>query len=291
MKHPARHAPRTAVLALLAGLAAPACSIPGDAAWSDLHLNAYAAAFPVNVDAEGRNIQVDDTSGTGFTFDGDLTVEPNRASSFLIGARAGFAPFELVVSEFGYDGTHDGVVSGGATFNGVVIPAAADLDSRLDLDMSLTKLLVGVDVLNTPVARVGVLAGVDFFQFDRFSITAREAVIAGGGGGGTIAIGDTEDILINEDAPVPVIGLRGDLRLPYGVRLGGELTGMNADISDVDLSFVDLDLNANWSPWTNVEAVVGYRMISADLDGTIDGTALDVTLDADGPYVGVAFFF
>ena len=90
---------------------------------------------------------------------------------------------------------------------------------------------------------------------------------------------------------MPVIGLRGDLRLPYGVRLGGELTGMSADISDVELSFVDLDLNANWSPWTNVEAVVGYRMVSADLDGSIDGTALDVTLDADGPYVGVAFFF
>lgn len=269
----------------------PACSIPGDAAWSDLHVNAYAAAFPVNVDAQGKNIQVDDSGGSGLTFDGDLIATPNRENTFLIGARAGFAPFEVVVSDFGYNGTHGGVVSGGATFNGLVIPVSADLDSQLDLDMNLTQFLIGYDIFNSPVARVGLLIGVDFFQFDRFSITANEALITAGGGSATINVGDTENILINEDAAVPVVGVRGDLRLPYGIRLGGELTGMNADVADIDLNFVDLNLNLNWSPWTNVEAMIGYRMINADLVGTIAGTDLDVTLDADGPYFGVAFYW
>lgn len=279
-------------LAALSLALMPACSIPGDAAWSDLHVNAYAAAFPVNVDAQGTNIQVDDSSGSGLTFDGDLTAQPNRESSFLVGARAGFAPFEVAVSDFGYNGMHSGVVSGGATFNGLVIPVSADLNSQLDLDMNLTQFLVGYDVFNSPVVRVGLLLGVDFFQFDRFSITANEAVItAGGGGATTINVGDTENILINEDAAIPVIGVRGDLRLPYGVRLGGQLTGMNADVSDIDLNFIDLDINANWSPWTNVEAMIGYRMINADLVGTISGTDLDVTLDADGPYFGVAIYW
>jgi len=288
------HSPRllTGILTAAAAFALlPACSIPGDAAWSDMHINAYGAVFPVNVDAQGRNIQVDDSGGTGLTFDGDLVAKANRESSFLIGARAGFAPFELVVSEFGYNGTHSGTVSGGATFRGVVIPAAADLKSQLDLDMNLTKLLIGVDIFNSPVVRVGLLAGVDFFQFDRFAITAEEAVITAGGGSGTINIGDTENILINEDAPVPVVGIRGDVQLPFGVRLGGELTGMNANVQDVDLNFIDLDLNANWEPWPNVEAMIGYRMINADLKGTISGTLLDVTLDADGPYFGVAIYW
>lgn len=267
----------------------PSCSIPGGAAWSDLHVNGFASAFPAELEGTARDIQVDNTIGAGLAFDGDLDVSPNRETAFLYGVRGGFAPFELIVSEFGYDGTSSGLATGGVTFLGNTLPLSETLATDVALDMNITKLMLGIDFVNTPVARVGFLAGVDFFTFDRFAATAAEdkSVL------GTTVInrGDTQNILINEDAPVPIVGLRGDVQLPFGVRLGGEITGLSADFDDADIKLTDIDLNANYEPWDNVELVVGYRMIDVSIDGEISGTALDAELDLTGPYFGVALYW
>lgn len=267
----------------------PSCSIPGGSAWSDLHVNGFAAAFPAELDGVARDIRVDNTLGTGLSFDGDLQVDKNRETAFLYGVRGGFAPFELIVSEFGYDGNSSGLATGGVTFLGTTLPLAETLATDVALDMNITKLMLGIDVINTPVARVGFLAGVDFFTFDRFAATAAEDKLVLGVP--VISRGDTQNILINEDAPVPIVGIRGDVQLPFGVRLGGEFTGLNADFDDADIKLTDLDLNANYEPWDNVELVLGYRMIDVSIDGSISGTALDADLDLSGPYFGVSLYW
>ena len=81
------------------------------------------------------------------------------------------------------------------------------------------------------------------------------------------------------------------MQLPFGVRLGGEITGLSADFDDADIKLTDIDLNANYEPWDNVELVVGYRMIDVSIDGEISGTALDAELDLTGPYFGVALYW
>ncbi|MGB0952088.1 MAG: hypothetical protein ACPG31_02580 [Planctomycetota bacterium] len=267
----------------------PSCSIPGGAAWSDLHVNGFVSAFPGELDATARDISVDATTGGGLAFTGDLDVDPNRETAFLYGARGGFAPFELIVSEFGYDGTSSGLATGGVTFLGVALPVADTLATDVVLDMNITKLMLGIDIVNTPVARVGVLAGVDFFTFDRFAASAAEdkSVL----GVPVISRGDTQNILINEDAPIPIVGLRGDVQLPFGVRLGGEITGLSANFDDADIKLTDIDINANYEPWSNVELVLGYRLIDVSIDGEISGTALDADLDLSGPYVGVSLYW
>ncbi|MDA0667918.1 MAG: hypothetical protein O3A95_09560 [Planctomycetota bacterium] len=277
------------ILASLGLVLMPACAlaVPGDAAWSDLHVNGFAAIYPVNLDATVNDIVVND--GSGITFDGDLNLDSNRESSFLYGARAGFAPFEVIVSEFGYDGRSSGLTAGGATFLGVVLPTNETLAANVDLDMSITKLMLGIDVINTPIARVGLLIGVDFFEFDRFAASAAETKTILGID--VIEQGDSVVFFANESAPVPIFGARGDVQLPFGVRLGAEVTGISADVDDAEISLLDVEINANYEPWENVEVVIGYRLIDLDVDGSIFGTELKGDIQLDGPFFGVSLYF
>jgi len=267
----------------------PACAlaVPGDAAWSDLHVNGFASIYPVNLDATVNDIVVNDSSGISFA--GDLDVESNRESAFLYGARAGFAPFEIIVSEFGYDGRSSGLASGGATFLGATLPVNETLAANVDLDMTITKLMVGIDVINTPIARAGFLIGVDFFEFDRFAATAAETKTILGVD--VIDEGDSVVFFANESTPIPIFGARGDVQLPFGVRLGGEITGISADVDDAEISLLDIEINANYEPWENVEVVLGYRMIDMQVKGSISGTALDGDINLDGPFFGVSLYF
>ena len=267
----------------------PSCSIPGGAAWSDLHANGFVSVFPAQVGATANDISVDDTSGSGINFRGDLAVDDATETAFFYGARGGFAPFELVVSEFGYNGASSGLASGGVVFRGVTLPVADTLAANVDLDMNITKLALGIDLFNSPVARVGVLVGVDFFQFDRFVASAAESKSLLGTE--VISVGDTQNILINESAPLPLIGVRGDLQAPFGMRFGAEITGISASFDDADISLTDIDINANYEAWENIEVVVGYRILDVSLDGEIAGTRLDATMDLTGPYFGVSLYW
>lgn len=271
---------------LAAAALAASCTIPGDAAWSDLHASAFVAAFAAGTDASGRNITVTDSSGGGFDFGGDLEVERNTEVVAFYGARAGIAPLEGVASHFAYAGSNDGLVSGATEFAGV--PIAGDLAITADLDLAVTKLLLGFDVINTPAARVGLLAGVDYLEFDRFDLISREFKT---GSGGTVQIGDVQTILENESTVVPIVGVRADARIPWIGRVGGELSGLKADFEDADVLFLDLNLAAMWEPWDHVELVVGYRAVTMDLDGRVGDADLDIEVGLDGPYAGLSFYW
>jgi len=275
--------------ALAAALLLPACAIPGGAAWSDLHASAFGSVIAAGMDASGRDITVNDSSGGGFDFEGDLDVSRNTEVAAYYGARVGFAPFELSIAQFGYDGSNDGDVTGATRFAGV--PISGDLSISSELDLSVTKLMIGVDLLNTPAARIAVLAGIDFVEFDRFDLIAREAKASSGGGSGSVAIGDVQTILEGESAPVPMIGLRGDVRVPFLGRIGAEVTGLEADFDDADILYIDFDIAAHWEPWDNVEIMLGYRAIMMDVEGTVGDANLDIDLNVNGPYLGLSVYW
>lgn len=268
-------------------LLVPACAIPGGAAWSDLHASAFGSAMAVGADASGHGITVGDSSGGGFDFAGDLALRRNTEAAAFYGARVGFAPLEFAVSQFSYDGTNEGEAQGATRFAGKSI--TGDLAVGGELDLSVTKLMVGVDLLNTPVARIGVLAGVDWVEFDRFDLIAREAVAVSGGG--SVAVGEVQTILEDESSPVPMLGLRADLRLPFFGRVGAELSGLEADLDDADLLFLDFDLAAHWEPWENVEFMLGYHAVLMEVDGAVGDANLDIDLDLNGPYAGLSFYW
>lgn len=259
-----------------------ACSIPGGAAWSDLHASAFGAGMAAGAEAAGSGVTVNDSSGAGFDFRGDFALERDTAAAAHYGARVGFAPLEVAVSQFGYDGTPSGAVSGVTRFAG--IPVSGSFAIAGDVELAVTKLTAGLDLLNTPLFRLGVLAGVDYVEIDRFDLIAREA--AGG-----VAVGDVQTILEDESSAVPILGLRADARIPFFGRVSAEASGLQADFDDADVSYFDVDLAAHWEPWKQVELLLGYRAVSMDVEGRVGSADLDVELDLDGPYLGLSVYW
>jgi hypothetical protein len=257
----------------------PACAIPGDAPWSDLHVNAYAAGFTPTFKASAKNI---DIIGSGATpeLSGSFTVDSEKEFTNQYGARIGFAPLELSVSQFSYSRNQTGLFGddGGGHFGGVAFTEGIPVNSTLDIDA--TKMMVGLDIVNTSIARVGLLAGIDVLRFNQFSFQQQDT-------------GSSQDVLIDQEVPVPIIGVRGDVALPGTlIRLGAEITGVSIDVDEVEASFFDIDVNFNMEILENGEAVIGYRAMNLKIDGSIGDTQItDMDLSISGPYFGVSVYF
>ena len=270
-------------LLVLAAILLPACAIPGDAAWSDLHASAFGSAYATSFEVGATGITVNDSSGGGVDFSGDLDLESNTSTALYYGARLGFAPLELSVSQFGYDESNDGVVSSGSEFGGT--PISGDLDVKSEMDMSVTKVMLGLDIINTSVFRIGLMAGLDYLELDQFDLIAQESQ-----GPGFVQAGDRQTILESQSIPLPLLGIRGDVALPFGTRLGAEVTGMTFNYDDSDLLMLDWDVAAHWEPFSNVEVMVGFRAVKVELDGEVDGTVLDMEMDFQWPYAGITVY-
>ena len=246
----------------------PACAIPGDAPWSDLHVNIDAAGFRPTLEASAGNIV---TPG----IDGSFAINSATEYSDLYGARIGLAPFEFSFSQFSYSRNQTGVFDG--TFSGIPVGPDTPVDSSLEF--AATKMMVGIDVLNTSIARVGILAGFDLLSFNKFSLTNAGSSV--------------QNVLVNQEVPIPIIGLRGDIAIPgTSISLGAEISGISIDVADIEASFFDHNINLSMEIVKNAEVVVGYRTISLNVDGDIDDTQIqNMDLSMSGPYFGVSIYF
>ena len=267
-------------------LLVPACAVPGDAAWSDLHASAFGAAYVAGFESSGNDITVTDSSGAGLDFNGDLRLARETEVATYAGLRLGFAPIEFSLSQFGYDGSNNGQITNGTRFAGQ--PMSGSLDIGSELDLAVTKLMVGIDVINTPAARIALLVGLDYVEFNRFDLIAQETKTSGGG---TVTSGDVQTLLEDQSAPVPMVGLRGDALVPFLGRVGAEVSGLKANFEDADILYLDFDVAAHWEPWHNIEFVLGYRAVVMNVEGDVDATHLDIDLDVNGPYVGLSVYW
>ena len=264
----------------------PACAIPGDAPWSDLHVNAYAAGFTPTLEVASNNIIVLGNNNAVLpALSGAFTVEAEKEYTRQYGARIGFAPFEVAVSQFSYSRSQNGTIDGGSDgrFGDENLVGDLAVDSIFDIDA--TKVIIGIDMMNTSAARVGLLVGLDVFSFNEFSFTSQETK-------GDIGTGKHQNVLVNQEVPVPVIGLRGDIVIPgTGIRLGAEITGVSIDVDGVKASFFDHDINLNMEIFEHAEAIIGYRAVNLNIDGEIEATKINMDLSMSGPYFGVSVYF
>jgi len=272
-------------LLLVCSALIPACAIPGDAPWSDLHVNAYAAGFTPTLEASSNNIVVLADNGVTTGLKGAFTVDAEKEYTRQYGARIGFAPFEVAVSQFSYSRNQNGIINGGTngSFGGEVLNGDLAVDSTFDIDA--TKVMIGIDMINTSAARVGFLAGLDVLSFNEFSFTSQETK-------DNILAGQRQNVLVNQEIAVPVIGLRGDIAIPgTDIRLGAEITGVSIDVEGAKTSFFDHDINLNMAIFEHAEAVIGYRAVNLNIDGEIEGTTTNMDLSMSGPYFGVSVYF
>ncbi|MBC8327547.1 MAG: hypothetical protein H8E31_02260 [Planctomycetes bacterium] len=270
-----------ASLLLCLAFTAASCSVPSEAAWSGLHFNAYGGMLDVSTEGTVDNVKA--TSG-GANVQGDVDLGAASDSVLLFGGRAGVAPFELVFSDLSFNTGNPSVFAAGGTFAGNVL--TSNLRSTTTVDMAIRKMLLGIDVFATGVFRLGLLLGVDEVSFDELSVTADQSALLG-----AISPGDKQVVLSGESVFVPMVGARADIDLPSGFRVGAELTGVAASTSDVDVSYFDFDGSLNYAITDNIEALLGYRYITINVDGSFDGTRLDTELDITGPYIAVGIVF
>jgi hypothetical protein len=272
---------KPALLLAALGLLAPSCSMASDTAWAGLHAHGYGGMMLLS--SEGSLDDVSSTVG-GADVSGAVDFDSADDSVLVYGARVGIAPFELVFADVAARTENGGTFAAGGTFAGNTL--TADLASTTTLDLAVRKLLLGIDLLATDQFRLGLLVGVDEVSFDEVSVTAAEDALLG-----LIQAGDREVVLSDENVFVPMVGVRADLQLPIGLRLGGELSGISVDTSDVKVSYFDFDGNLNYAITENIEALAGYRYVTVDVDGSFDGTTFNSNLDLSGPYVALGIVF
>lgn len=261
---------RPALLALLLPLL-PACALPGSAAWSGAHLNAGIGAFAAAMDGTVQTVNKSGPPVTG-TFDVDQVGQGDRQYLAFGQARLGFAPLEIGLSAFDYSQTGTG--TGGLTFLGTTFTG----NVRSDFQIRGLQGTLGVDLFNSDLFRVGVLGGVDLLDVD---------LRVDGSAGGV-----TTSQRIDDSLPIPVVGLRADVGIIPDLRVGGQIVGLDINVSDYDARFLDWELGAHWSPLTAVEVFVGYRNLDIQFAGPLDNqNDVDVDVSLAGPFVGVGVSF
>jgi hypothetical protein len=89
----------------------------------------------------------------------------------------------------------------------------------------------------------------------------------------------------NQALPVPLLFLQGEVDLGI-VSATVDAGALDVEVMDVDGTFVDVEALVKIHPWDHVEFFAGYRLISADVDGTIDDQRFSGLIDLQGLMIG-----
>ncbi len=270
--------PKLPLSLLLLALVSTSCSLAGDSPWNGFHANGFVGLDSVGLDGSARNVSV-----SGGALAGNVDIRSKSDSSTYYGARAGLAPFELVFSDLSLNTRNPSSLAAGGTFLGNTV--TTDLASTTVVDMEIRKLLLGIDLINADTFRIGFLIGVDEVDFNDILVISDQAF------GGVINPGDSASVVHGETAWVPLLGVRGDVDLPFDLRLGAELSGMSINTNGVQADYWDFDGSVNYEFTPHIEGLIGYRYVDMGFQGTLGGTSLDSSFTLDGPYVAVGVSF
>jgi len=249
------------------------CSMFGDSAWNGAHTSVGAGLQQVALSGSIDTTTPIGKGGsvtTAFDLEDDAGQDEEQ-SALYAAAQLGIAPLELRVSGFEYANEASGTFTGellGTTFSGPV---------ETDFDLSAYKLTMGLDVLNLERLRVGAIVGATVMDLD-FLIAST-------------TVPDASENL-DEMVPAPVAGVRADLKVIDGVRVGGEFTMLPIDeVEGFEVSFIDWELGIHVEPLPYLEVFGLYREIRLELDGDIDGNDAALDIGLRGPVIGVAITF
>ncbi len=179
--------------------------------------------------------------------------------------------------------THDGtgVLTDTLEVDGVVIPAAAIVNT--DLDLSVHNLCVTYSIVPIPffdVLDVGLGFGASLIQIDA-SIQEQA--------------GNFDTINADEDVPLPTLAARIDLDLG-NFEASALFMGMSLDLGDVAADYYDFDVLAQYKVFgleNRFRAAIGlgYRSTAMDFEYEDSGDQIEVNVDLDGPYLALNFSF
>jgi len=129
------------------------------------------------------------------------------------------------------------------------------------------------DWIDTDTVRLGTILGVDIFDT---KASIENAVV-----------GKEE---FDEDIPIPVIGLQGEVRLPHGFGAYGEIAGLYIESGDDTGSFVEFEVGAKYT-YRWFSAMAGWRQIDIDIEVEEGSEEDEAHLGIGGFIVGVSAAF
>jgi hypothetical protein len=170
-----------------------------------------------------------------------------------------------------------GMLSGEFSDGTITIPAAASVDSELDL--AIHSAIVTWDFLPGD-AELGLGFGVDLLDLK----------------GSFTDTGTTDVIDFDETLPLPMLAVRGNVHVG-SIELGGHIAGFKLDYDGNDAEFIDMDLMGRYhfiggSSRASGSVMLGFRSVSLKVDYEGDSSERIVAdLDFTGPFIGAQLSF
>lgn len=214
---------------------------------------------------EGEFAVFDGGIGTTVDMEDDLGFDDSE--ELMAEAAVQLGSFRLAAAYLPLRFSGHGTLSRDVAFGGQTFHVSDSVDSDVDIDLydvGLTWHLLNLDDLPVRL-QLGPELSVKF-------VDAELSMKSG-------AVSETESVI----APVPTIGLRGRVGLADFLGLVGRVGYLDYDNN----SFVDADVQVEFSPVPLVGVFAGYRYFDIEVDED------DVFIDAhfDGPYGGVLVRF
>jgi hypothetical protein len=172
-----------------------------------------------------------------------------------------------------YDGSN--VLTRNITFDDQTFTASTQVDSELDLDWgsAIFEFDILPDIPGT-TTDLGIMIGLKYVDFGASiedSLGATNASDSATGG-------------------APVLGLHGRIGFMDYIYVDAFVTGVSADVGDVEATLYDGNLEVGVS-YTSFVIGLGYRFLTIDIDFDDGSSKVEFDMGIDGPYLhaGVAF--
>ena len=206
-------------------------------------------------------------SGTPIDMDEDLNFDDSE--DFYAEAALQLGAFRLFAAYLPLEFTGSGTLSEDIVFNGETFTIGTRVDSAVELDVfeaGLAWYLINIDDLPTRI-QLGPELAVKYVD----ATLAVDENLTGRSESESVAV------------PIPTIGLRARIAL-------GDYFGLSARAGYLEYdknSFLDADVQVEFSPLPLVGVFAGYRYVDIDVDE--EDVLIDATLD--GPFVGALIRF
>jgi hypothetical protein len=198
----------------------------------------------------------DDLDGTDVSLEGDLNMDSEDdvvMFKVMVGVnhRITFSYMEL---KFSGDDRPDIRFN----FSGETYTTGVDVET--ELEATVYRLAWEADWWHTPNFRLGTIIGTQFFET---SVSVENDIVG------------KEKLEV--DIPVPILGLQGEVGLPVGLGIYGEVAGLYVGYANFEGGFIEWELGLKYSfAAGQVYVMAGYRELRVDLEEDEDRTELDL---------------
>lgn len=212
----------------------------------------------------------DALAGTTVDLEDDLDLDSRDAVPFVKVSLGGSQRLSASFMRLSLDGKATPDIN--ISFGGTTFTTAAEADATLDAD--IYRVAWEADWIRLPRVRAGTIFGVEVLDV---TASIKNPLVGK----------EEEDVT----APVPVVGLQGEVKLLAGLSAYGEIAGMAVNHGDIDGSFYEYEAGLKYTLGSMIpgrlSAAAGWRQIHLDFEDDDN----EAEIDLGGFIVGVGFNF